>query len=64
MPLSETLLEQLRAYWRGYRPRDWLFAGQVPGQPLCPTSVQKIYTGAKRRAGVSKAGGIHALRHA
>ncbi len=64
VPLSETLLEQLRAYWRGYRPRDWLFPGQVPGQRLCPTSVQKIYTGAKCRAGVSKSGGIHALRHA
>lgn len=64
VPLSETLLEQLRAYWRRYRPRDGLFPGRVPGQPLSPTSVQKVYTESKRQAGVSKVGGIHALRHA
>jgi integrase/recombinase XerD len=28
-----------------------------------PTTAQKIYYGAKRRAGITKAGGIHALRH-
>ena len=64
MPLSATLLEQLRAYWRRYRPQEWLFPGRVPGQPLCPTSVQKVYTQSKRQAAVRKAGGIHALRHA
>ena len=64
VPLSETLLEQLRGYWRGYRPRGWLFPGQVPGQALCATNLQKIYTRAKQEAGVRKVGGIHALRHA
>lgn len=64
VPLSETLLAQLRAYWRCYRPREELFPGRVAGQPLSPTSVQKIYTHSKRQAGVSKVGGIHALRHA
>ena len=64
VPISETLLEQLRAYWRLYRPRAWWFPGRVPAQPLCATSVQKAYTRAKRKAGVAKIGGIHALRHA
>jgi hypothetical protein len=35
----------------------------VPGQPLCATSVQKVYTRCKHKAGVNKIGGIHALRH-
>jgi integrase len=63
VPLSPTLLEQLRTYWRLYRPEDWLFAGRH-GEPLSPTSLQKAYTHAKRRARVAKVGGIHGLRHA
>lgn len=63
VPLSPTLLEHLRAYWRLYRPTDWLFAGR-DGGPLCPTSLQRAFRAAKRRAGVSKAGGLHGLRHA
>ena len=62
--ISETLLGQLRSYWRLYRPQDWLFPGRVPGRALSATSAQKLYTRAKRTAGVTKAGGIHGLRHA
>jgi site-specific recombinase XerD len=64
VPLSPTLLEQLREYWRVGHPKHWLFPGRTPGAPLCPTSVQKSYTQAKARAGITKIGGIHALRHA
>lgn len=63
VPLSPTLLEALRDYWRRYRPADWLFAGGS-GAPLAPTSLQKAFTDAKRRAGVTTVGGIHGLRHA
>ncbi len=63
VPLSPTLLEALRAYWRLYRPGDCLFAGRTGG-PLSPTVLQKAYTHAKYQAGVTKVGGIHALRHA
>jgi integrase/recombinase XerD len=61
--LSPTLLEQLRAYWRLYRPSGWLFAGR-DGEPLCPTTLQRAFKQAKRQAGVTKVGGIHGLRHA
>jgi integrase/recombinase XerD len=64
LPLSPTLLKRLRDYWRGYRPRHWLFPGRSPGTALCPTSIQKTYTRAKARAGITRIGGIHALRHA
>ena len=63
LPLSPSLLAQLRAYWRLYRPTDSLFAGRSGG-PLSTTSLQKAYTQAKHQAGVTKVGGIHALRHA
>jgi len=62
--LSVRLLDELRTYWRQYRPRTWLFAGQRTDQPMDPSGIQRAYTAAKRRAGVTKRGGIHGLRHA
>ncbi len=60
VPLSPTLLEELRSHWRRERPRDWLFVTRS-GQPLSPTVLQKAYTQAKRQAGVTTVGGIHSL---
>jgi len=64
VPLSPTLLQRLREYWRAFRPKHWLFPGRAAGTALGPTSVQKAYTKAKAQAGITKIGGIHALRHA
>jgi integrase/recombinase XerD len=65
VPISPTLLEQLRGYWRLARPSHLLFPARLaPNIELSPTSVQKQYTTAKGAAGVRKIGGIHALRHA
>jgi site-specific recombinase XerD len=64
VPLSDTLLTQLRAYWRLFRPCEWLFPGRTLTEGLTETSVQKAFTQAKARAGVAKIGGIHGLRHA
>lgn len=64
VPLSPTLLKCLREYWRAARPKGWLFPGRALETTLSPTTVQKAYTKAKARAGITKVGGIHALRHA
>jgi integrase/recombinase XerD len=63
--LSARLLDALRAYWKVERPKDWLFPARSrgPSRPMDPSSLQKAYQGAKRRAGVTKPGGIHTLRH-
>jgi len=62
--LSPRLLEALRAYWRVARPRSWLFPARgEPARPLDPSSLQNAYQRAKRRAGITKPGGIHTLRH-
>jgi len=63
--LSPHLLEALRAYWRVERPSDWLFPARGRGRarPMDPSSLQKAYQIAKRRAGLTKPGGIHTLRH-
>ena len=63
--LSPRLLEALRAYWRVERPRGWLFPSHRGGRPhpMDPSSLQKAYQRAKQRAGLTKPGGIHTLRH-
>jgi site-specific recombinase XerD len=64
VPLSQRLLQDLRAYWRIQPPRIWLFANRQGTRPIDVTVAQKLYTLAKLRAGIRKQGGIHALRHA
>ena len=61
--LSPRLREELRAYWRMFRPRHWLFpATRSPEQPLVDATGQRIYYHAVARAGLRRKGGIHALR--
>lgn len=63
--LGPRLLAELRHYWQVYRPaQPWLFPQRSKPVPLDPTTAQKMYYAAKQRAGITKAGGIHALRHA
>ncbi len=62
--LSRRLLEALRHYARIYRPTLWLFPQRRRAVPMDPSSALRIYHLAKARAGIRKAGGIHALRHA
>ena len=63
VPLSPRLLEELRAYWRMCRPRDWLFPGQKPGQPLNGSHLQRRFSQTRRKAGLSKHCSMHTLRH-
>jgi len=62
--LSNGLLQVLRDYCRIYRPRDWLYYGLDPRQPIGISSVQTAFYSAKCHSGVDKIGGIHSLRHA
>jgi len=64
IPLSSSLLQVLRVYWRTFRPAHFLFSGCNPNAPISITSVQKYFTKTKTRAAISKIGGIHSLRHA
>lgn len=51
--LAATLLEQLRTYWRMYRPREWVFPGERPGTPLSTRTVQHVFSCAKKKRGSS-----------
>ena len=60
--LSVKMLEQLRAYYRIYKPTEYLFEGVTGGQ-YGYRSLQEVFKQAKERAGINFKGGIHTLRH-
>ena len=61
--LSPKLLELLRAYWKRYRPRTWLFAGRFPDRPMNQTTVWHICDQARAAAHLAKPVSRHTLRH-
>ena len=61
--LTQALLRELRAYWKLERPSEWLFPGKSPTCPLARNTTGKFFVAAKKRAGITKDGGIHTLRH-
>lgn len=74
--LSEPMLAELRAYWAAAQsepagPRrpgrdrdDWLFPSTRAGRPIIRQTAAHVFRGAKAKAGITKEGGIHSLRHA
>ncbi len=63
VPLSSTLLGQLRDYWQTYRPKSWLFPGGRPDRPLSPCSVQRASARARVKAQIAKPVTTHTMRH-
>jgi integrase/recombinase XerD len=63
VPLARRLLDELRTYWRQYRPRDLLFPGQTADGTLCPATLQRHCLKAARRAGLAKHVTPHTFRH-
>ena len=62
--LSPKLLETLRSYWSTARPKEWLFPGDFPDQPITRFTVAVACEKARRRSGISKPITPHSLRHA
>ena len=60
--LSTPLLEQLREYYRRYRPKDYLFEGQKGGR-YSAGSVAKLLLRAGEKAGINRRVTPHMLRH-
>lgn len=63
--IAPSLLNKLRHYWHYHHPKYWLFPNaNTPKLHLSVTTIQKQFRRAKQATGITKAGGIHALRHA
>ena len=60
--LPESILEDLRSYYKEYRPAKYLFEGQGGGT-YSVRSVQYVFKDAMTKAKINKNVGIHGLRH-
>src|SRR5215831_2605132 len=61
--LSPVLLDTLREYWRCHKPKEWLFPGRNPNQPISGNDIFMVFQHAVRQAGISKKVCPHSLRH-
>jgi site-specific recombinase XerD len=61
--LSPVLLDTLRQYWHHQKPKEWLFPGRNPDQPISGNDIFMVFHNAVRRAGISKKVCPHSLRH-
>ena len=63
--LSPVLLDILRNYLESCkpRPRQYLFEGMEPGEPISSRTAQHIFIEAKNKAGIKKDLSFHSLRH-
>jgi len=62
--LSPRLLDILRDYWKATRPKDWLFPGNRPGQPITRFAVEFVCRQTRQECGIHKPVTPHSLRHA
>ena len=61
--LSPKLLDILRSYWRSARPKEWLFPGDLPRQPISTFAVEHACRKARRQSNIAKPVTPHSLRH-
>jgi site-specific recombinase XerD len=63
VPLSATLLQALRTYWKKVRSRGALFPSQQGGGPLTTGFITRVCADARKKAGLSKRLTPHTFRH-
>jgi integrase/recombinase XerD len=64
VPLPESILLLLNDYAQAYRPKIFLFEGQLDSQPYSERSVQQVFKNAVRKSGIRKQDAtLHWLRH-
>lgn len=61
--LSQVALEELRRYYKLYKPEEWLFEGQDKKGHLTERTVEKIFENACNSAKIIKHVSVHSLRH-
>jgi integrase/recombinase XerD len=63
VPLSERTIGMLNSYIEHYKPVNYLFEGQWPGEMYSASSLEKVLKNACKRAGLRKEVSLHWLRH-
>lgn len=62
VPLSSKLLKTLREYYKGYRPKNYLFEG-AKGSQYTSSSAAKVLQRSVKKAGITRSITLHTLRH-
>jgi integrase/recombinase XerD len=62
-PLSPKILEMLREYYIGYKPKTWLFEGQKENTKYDERSLSNVLKQALTKSNISKPVSLHWLRH-
>lgn len=60
--LPQSILRDLRVYYKEYQPKEFLLEGQFGGQ-YSIRSAQQVFKTAMKKAKIKKTVGIHSLRH-
>ena len=63
VPISIKLIEMLRDYYKAFKPKMWLFEGQLPGEKYSDRSIQLVLNQAVTKAKINKPVSLHWLRH-
>lgn len=63
VPVPSETLELLRTYFKQYKPKEWLFEGQQPGEQYTVRSIQSLFYQGCRRIKLLKKVRPHGLRH-
>jgi integrase/recombinase XerD len=63
VPISNKIIEMLRTYYKAYKPKTWLFEGQIPNTKYSEMSLAKVLKQALKKAGNQKPVSLHWLRH-
>ena len=62
-PLSDKTIEMLRAYFKAFKPKVYLFEGEKEGSPYTERSLQNVLKQCVAKAGIKKPVTLHWLRH-
>ena len=63
IPISIKLIELLRAYYKEWKPKTWLFEGQFPNTPYSAKSLESVLKQSLTKAKIGKPVSLHWLRH-
>lgn len=68
VPITPGMIDELRIYYRKYKPKVYLFEGQLVKPALTPvpysqSSIRAIFKRATKAAGIIKRVKLHSLRH-
>ena len=63
VPLSPRLLDELRVYWKQFKPTSLLFPGKTPDKTYADTTIQLAIKASASLAGINKNVTPHTFRH-